>query len=445
MKRYLPVLFLLVLFSALTAVPRDMVVVEIGTGTWCTYCPGAAMGADDLVANHHRAAIVEYHNGDNYTNNYSNARNTYYNITGYPTANFDGANPTVGGDHTTSLYPGYRTKVNNRLSVPSAYTISATGSHADNIYEVAVTVSRVEADTNTNLKLHGVLTESGIQYNWQGQTHLEFVERLMSPSELGTAIDFSTNTTQTINLTFTADAAWNAQNFEFVFFLQNNTTKEILQGCKYSVEALENVSPLDITGIDFGTVAQDGAYNATFTIHNWWTQDMNIDVTCNSQDYFVMEHVRDSYTIPFMEDKVFDVLFLPSQSGPSNATITITTDNPAYSNLAINLTADVIPTANEDDALLPMPDRIISTGPNPFRSITSIRYKLNPADRAELNIYNVKGARIYTAELTGNNAENSHIWNGSDNTGSICPAGIYFCSMNVNGKTVSSQKIVKLQ
>ena len=60
-------------------------VLEFCTGTWCQYCPGAAMGADDLVTNHNRAAIVEYHNGDAYANTFSDARNTYYATTGYPT------------------------------------------------------------------------------------------------------------------------------------------------------------------------------------------------------------------------------------------------------------------------------------------------------------------------------------------------------------------------
>ena len=46
-------------------VNRDKVIVEIGTGTWCTYCPGAAMGADDLGStmieeNVVRAAGVEF-------------------------------------------------------------------------------------------------------------------------------------------------------------------------------------------------------------------------------------------------------------------------------------------------------------------------------------------------------------------------------------------------
>jgi hypothetical protein len=45
MKKSLLVFLLLMgILSALLAVPRELVVVEIATGTWCGYCPGAAMG-----------------------------------------------------------------------------------------------------------------------------------------------------------------------------------------------------------------------------------------------------------------------------------------------------------------------------------------------------------------------------------------------------------------
>ncbi len=80
-------------------VARQKVIVEIGTGTWCQFCPGAAMGADDLVANGCQVGIIEYHNGDSFTNDASNYRNSsYYSITGYPTTHFDGVLEYVGGD-----------------------------------------------------------------------------------------------------------------------------------------------------------------------------------------------------------------------------------------------------------------------------------------------------------------------------------------------------------
>lgn len=42
--------------------PRQLVVPEIGTGTWCRYCQGAVMGAYELVGNGHGVAVIEYRN-----------------------------------------------------------------------------------------------------------------------------------------------------------------------------------------------------------------------------------------------------------------------------------------------------------------------------------------------------------------------------------------------
>lgn len=119
MKKQLSLVISVLLVSLISIaqqVPRNLVVVEIGTGTWCQYCPGAAMGADDLIANGYDVAIIENHNGDPYANNYSNARNNYYGVPGFPTAYFDGLNSVVGGSNTESMYPYYFPKVNQRMA-----------------------------------------------------------------------------------------------------------------------------------------------------------------------------------------------------------------------------------------------------------------------------------------------------------------------------------------
>ena len=119
MKKIIIVFSLSILFGSTAAqqVARDKVIVEIATGTWCGYCPGAAMGADDLVENGHEVAVVEYHNGDAYTNVYSNTRNAYYNITGYPTAHFDGILKVVGGSSNQSMYPHFQGTTNESPSL----------------------------------------------------------------------------------------------------------------------------------------------------------------------------------------------------------------------------------------------------------------------------------------------------------------------------------------
>ena len=214
-------------------VSRQMVIMEVGTGTWCQYCPGAALGADDLVENGQQVAVVENHNGDSYANQYSNSRNSYYAITGYPTAIFDGLLKHSGGHHTNSLYSTYLPKYNQRMAVLSDYTLSMVITNTSgNSYQADVTIKKENtATTATSFKLHFAITQSHISQNWQGQTHLNFVNRKMVPDQNGTAIDMTGIDEKTVTLTFDMDANWVFEDCEFVSFIQASN-KEVLQGIK---------------------------------------------------------------------------------------------------------------------------------------------------------------------------------------------------------------------
>ena len=212
-------------------VDRDKVIVEIGTGTWCQYCPGAAMGADDLVANGHPVAIIENHNGDNYANQYSNARNSYYSISGYPTTFFDGGNSVVGGSYSSSMYSTFAPIVDNRAQVPSDFILELYGTSSGAAYDMVVKIYKVAPYTGQDPVYHLTVTESDIQVTWQGQTHLNFINRQMIPDQNGTAVSFADSDTVTLNLSFNM-GGWALAHVEFVGFLQRNDTKEILQGMK---------------------------------------------------------------------------------------------------------------------------------------------------------------------------------------------------------------------
>ena len=240
MKKFsLFILSLLTLTLSVTnaqQVDRDKVVLEIVTGTWCYYCPGAAMGADDLISNGKEVAVVEYHNGDDYTNSYGSSRQSYYGITGIPTAEFDGIVEVGGGNHTTSLYPTYLQKYNQRIAIPSSFTIDMEGSNSGlTDYEINITVTKVAAVSSTNLVLHFALTESEIQESWQGQSKLDFVERLMWPNQYGTALDFSSGNVNEITVSFTMQPSWVNEHCEVVAFIQDPATKEIFQGAKKEI------------------------------------------------------------------------------------------------------------------------------------------------------------------------------------------------------------------
>jgi len=202
-------------------IPRDMVVVEDATGTWCTYCPGAQMGTDDLLANGKFVAVIANHNGDSYANTYSNARNTFYGISAFPSISFDGKVGYVGGNHSTSLYPTYLPKYNTCIADSAVVNLSMVITNTGLDYTAVITVTKVSTITAVNLALHFVVTQSHIQQNWQGQTHLEHVNRLMVPNQNGTAISFASGDVQTVTLNFTMNTAWPLADCEFITFLQN--------------------------------------------------------------------------------------------------------------------------------------------------------------------------------------------------------------------------------
>jgi hypothetical protein len=238
MKKLVLLIVLFLSFSMLRSqtVPREMVVVEITTSTFCTYCPGAMLGLEDLVANGKRVAGIEYHNNwqgnDPFVNTYSQARSTFYNPGGNPGAFFDGLLSVVGGNHTQSLYSSYLPKYNQRIAIQSPIKIEYTMSRDGLQFTFNFTVTKLATLPSNNVKFHFEVTQSNIQYNWQGQTHLEYLNRLMVPNQNGTSLDFSSTDVQTFTIVANIDPLWPLENLEFVGFVQNTTTKEILQAMR---------------------------------------------------------------------------------------------------------------------------------------------------------------------------------------------------------------------
>lgn len=216
---------------------KQMVVLEIGTGCWCTYCPGAAMAAEDFIDGGYNVAVIENHNGDPYANEASDARNTYYGISGFPTGVFDGVLSYVGGNHTTSVFPSYLPLYNQRNAVKTPLNLQIFGEQTRENYLITVRVDKFAPIAYPNLVLHLALTESGISYSWQGQDHVSFVDRAMYPSYEGTPLDLDgapLGVTDT-EIAITKDASWVNANCELVAFIQNLDTKEVLQGAKIAL------------------------------------------------------------------------------------------------------------------------------------------------------------------------------------------------------------------
>jgi|GEM_PF-1685787 len=218
-------------------VPRDLVLVEVAMAFWDPYSPGAALGTEDLIANGHNVAVIHNHNGDSLATIYSNARNSYYNITGYPTAKFDGILAHVGGG-SASTYPQYLPKVEQRNATLSDFTIDLNLQQVqNNDYHATVQLENVGAYPGSNLVLQAVVTESMLDINWGLGDYVNSANRLMVPNQNGTAISFAGGDVQTIELDFTLEDYWIPENCELIVFVQDNSTKEILQATLREFEA----------------------------------------------------------------------------------------------------------------------------------------------------------------------------------------------------------------
>ena len=107
-----------------------------------------------------------------------------------------------------------------------------------------------------------------------------------------------------------------------------------------------------------------------------------------------------------------------------------------------------------DDEQLIDDDHRLSNYPNPFGSSTTISFNLTTehTENKEINIYNIKGQKVKTLDLSGNCRINvkateslSHIvWNGKDESGKQVSSGIYFYNLK-NGKYSFTRKMLLIE
>ena len=285
-------------------IDRNLVLLEITTGTWCPSCPSAAHTADYLHDNDYPVAIIENHGTmyapyyDPYANIYSMARNNYYSNNLYPTGQFDGN----WGEVTGGSQSAYIAKVNQRIAMQTSFDIELSGSSSGDDYDMVVSVTKVADYAGTNLKVRFALTESDIQYNWQGQSELNFVNHLMLPNANGTAVNFSSvGETIDVPLSFTFNNSWDVNNCELVAFIQDDSNKEVLNSVK--MPAAMNILSVNVSAtpeeLCVGEISQlnaeasggTGSYTYSWTSdpEGFVSDEQNPEVTPSETTIYMLE------------------------------------------------------------------------------------------------------------------------------------------------------------
>ena len=238
-----------------------------------------------MIANGHPVAAIGYHGSDQFNNEYSNARRSYYSITGNPTAVFNGGNNVVGGFPSGSMYPNYTGPVTSAAAVPSSFEVDIDGTGNLIDYNITATIRKVDAYAGSNLVFHLVITESNIPFTWYGLPDVNHVCRLMVPGSGGTALDFTNSDTLVLNLSFSLDPDWATENCELVAFIQDNSNRDILQGTNRELMEFGNENEYDasVTAVEnLPKNACSGELEPWVTIRNLGNENLtSVDIQYN--------------------------------------------------------------------------------------------------------------------------------------------------------------------
>jgi thiol-disulfide isomerase/thioredoxin len=252
MKKIIFVFFISILTSPLLfSQPKSerIVLFEIFTSTTCPPCVAANQYFDSWFKNacsfKSQVAIVKYHvwwpspgNDPYYLANTSESqtRNNYY-------SNKYAPNGYVDGTDVSYTYSSWPALLQTRKDAKSSITISVSGSGGSN--NTVRFFVKIKSDGSSipagQLILHCAVVESDLYYTGtNGDPVHHYVMRKMMPDAAGEQFTLTLNEEKTFTKTINW-GNWKIDKSAFVAFVQNNTSKEILQAVKYDVIQITDV------------------------------------------------------------------------------------------------------------------------------------------------------------------------------------------------------------
>ncbi|MBP7309757.1 MAG: T9SS type A sorting domain-containing protein, partial [Candidatus Cloacimonetes bacterium] len=97
---------------------------------------------------------------------------------------------------------------------------------------------------------------------------------------------------------------------------------------------------------------------------------------------------------------------------------------------------------SEDELDTPAVTALSQNYPNPFFGETTIAYSLKQDARVQVEIYNLRGQKVYSRNLNSQKAGTHQLqWDGKDNNGLATASGIYLYKLNVNGESFTRRML----
>lgn len=233
--------FLLFLFSCSEAPflsstgAERIVLAELFTWARCPYCPYAAYALDSLAKEFKDSiAIIAYHRrigGDTLSPDLVERRRSfYYEAEGEPAVLFDGTGPVWTTDPSED-YATYKNYLIGRRGKKSALRMALTTQLRADTVIAQTTIAAIDSITANDLRLLIVLYEDSVRFHLIGASDSIFnrVMRLMIPDENGIACTLNFGDSLNKEVRFNLNQTLKQNQLGLVAFVQDFTTKEVLQ------------------------------------------------------------------------------------------------------------------------------------------------------------------------------------------------------------------------
>lgn len=182
--------------------------------------------------------------------------------------------------------------------------------------------------------------------------------------------------------------------------------------------------------IEFNDVETGGTYISDFTLVNFGNTMLQGTITVPTGFNIYDARNQNSQTLNYFiapnNNKVFNLVFRPTQNIEYDGFINITSNDPTAPNDSIQIVVNYS-TSISDTEIPNLVTSIIGNYPNPFNPETSIRFSTDTRQNIEISVYNVKGQLVKTlANDVYDKGFHSVVWNGKDNNNRNVASGVYF-------------------
>jgi hypothetical protein len=162
----------------------------------------------------------------------NNGRRSYYGVNSIPQGRFDGF-ITLNSPYSTSLFQTY---YDQRVNILSPVSIILTDSTIGDSVKIKARIYCESSLTNSGTTLYVAVYEDSIKYasppGSNGETEFHWVMRSMLPNSNGTQLTLLPGDLNTYEFKYWKNPVWNQNQIRIMAFVQDNTTKEIVNAGK---------------------------------------------------------------------------------------------------------------------------------------------------------------------------------------------------------------------